>query len=70
MMEINVKNNSIRLTGKHKKAISIYYSEEKDSFSLSVCQNGMQIGCLPTITFYEDETICLNNLPQGKSIIG
>lgn len=68
-MKILIENDQIRLTGKNNKSILIYHNEEKDIFSFSICQDGLEIGCLPIITFYKEHTICLNNLPQGKSFI-
>lgn len=68
-MKILIDGATIRLTGRHGKAISIYHNEANDSFQMSVCQDGIECGCLPTITFCRDHTTCLNNLPQGKSFI-
>jgi len=68
-MKIEIESNTIRLTGKHGKAIRIYHNEDEDRFLFEVCQNGTAIGCLPMVTFCKSHTICHNTLPIGKSFI-
>ncbi len=68
-MKIEIEGNEIRLTGEHNKAIRIYHNKEEDRFQLSICQNGFETGCLPSVTFCKEHTIILNNLPQGKSFV-
>ena len=68
-MQIEINGNTIRLTGKNKKAIQIYHNEEDDIFTMSICQNGIEYGSLPMITFCKNHTICHNTLSQGKSFI-
>jgi hypothetical protein len=69
LVKILIEGKTIRLTGIHDKAIQIYHNEANDSFSFSVCQNGMEIGALPIIIFCKEHTVVMNNLPQGKSFI-
>jgi hypothetical protein len=68
-MKINIENGTIRLTGKHNKSIRIYHNEDNDTFQFSVCQDGMEYGCLPSVQFCKNHTVAINNLPQGKSFI-
>jgi hypothetical protein len=68
-MKIEIDGDTVRIEGTHKKGIIIYHNEDNDSFSMSVFQNGFEHGCLPTITFCKDHTVCLNNREKGKSFI-
>jgi len=78
-MKIEIKGNVIILRGenwgdnKHNpKYIRIYSSSDEkgqDYFSFSICQGGMEMGVLPSVSFYKDDTVVQNNLSQGRQII-
>ena len=68
-MIIEIEGHTIRLTGTNGKAIKIYHNEEDDRFGMSICQEGMEIGCLPSVQFYKNHTICHNNMDKGDIIV-
>lgn len=68
-MKIEIEGSTIRLTGSHGKAIQIYHSEEEDRFSMSICTDGFERGCLPSVQFHKDDTVIQNNLDKGRQLL-
>ena len=66
-MKIEIENDTIRIKGCNvgkERHIKIYMRESgnKDYFSISVIKDGIEMGCIPSITMDKDFVIVGNEI--------
>ena len=57
-MKVEIKDRDIRIFGKHGD-VKIYVGNDpnKDYISVSICKNGIEMGCGNSIYIYADHTV-------------
>ena len=73
-MKLEINGNEIRVKGKNhgdKKSLKIVVIEEEgeDRFQMSVIKNGMEHGCIPTVTIYNNDIVFQSVIPEGRSLL-
>jgi hypothetical protein len=71
-MKIEIDGNNIRFYGNNGVDLIVYAHSEGllDRFSLSLCYDGFQHGCLPMVEVPNKETIVVfNTLEKGKQLL-
>jgi len=67
IVEVIIKGRTVRICGKHGD-ISIHVNEENDYFCLSLCRDGFELGCLPSVQICKDHAVITNTLEKGKNL--
>lgn len=70
-MKITVDGNDIRIHGERNVDLRIYTSTDKDldRFSISLCYDGFEHGCLPMVEIAGGHIIVQNNMEKGRNLL-